>query len=151
MPKKIYKKSLDDRVVKPVDEPIRKPGRPRSFTPEALEDKFKEYIEYCSKNERFANIDGFSVFAFINPDTYYEYKHQAQYSEPIKRIEGLLLDDTLNKALEARNPAFLIFYLKNKFNWKDKQEIETTGNVVNTLDLSKFSVKQLKEMAKDDK
>lgn len=43
------------------------------------------------------------------------------------------------------------FNLSNNFGWSEKQEINSTVKETKTLDLSKFTVDQLKEMAKSDK
>ena len=98
---------------------------------------------YCAENEKLPTQEGFAIYAGINPDTFYSYMSMDDYSDTKKNIEAQLLDKTVQEAFKSRNPAFLIFYLKNKFGWKDKQEIEqnTSGSieVVFSSDLEKWS------------
>ena len=76
--------------------PARKVGRPRAYTPEALEAKFEEYVEWVKANPRYSNrvladgsvipvpyerpltLVGFCVFAEIVENTLYliEILHQ---------------------------------------------------------------------------
>jgi len=103
-------------------------GQPRKFMPEPLAEKFIEYILYCTDNDRLANIEGFCLFAKMDSQTYYNYKDNEEYFGTIKRIEETLLDYTLQKGYSARNPAFTIFYMKNKFGWVDKTEVKQDIN-----------------------
>lgn len=97
--------------------------KPSFNSPGELENKFFDYINYC-KAEEVPNIIGFCRYCGIHRDTYYEYKNnKPEYSDTIKRIETVLEDVTVQKLFSARNPAGVIFYLKNKFGWVDKQEI----------------------------
>ena len=90
----------------------------RAFkTKTEFEDKFKEYVSKCQTEGKLANIAGFCVFADINRDTFYAQKDI--YSDTFKKINEMLEDITLNARI---NDTFKIFYLKNKFNYKDKQE-----------------------------
>ena len=63
------------------------------------------------------NIAGFCVYCDINRDTFYAQKEY--YSDTFKKIQDILEDATLNAKI---NDTFKIFYLKNKFGYKDKQE-----------------------------
>lgn len=90
----------------------------RAFkTKKDFEDKFKAYIEQCKFEGKLANIAGFCAFADINRDTFYAQKDI--YSDTFKKINEMLEDITINAKI---NDTFKIFYLKNKFNYKDKQE-----------------------------
>lgn len=81
-------------------------------------DKFMEYIDKCRNEKLLPNIAGFCVFADINRDTYYAQKEY--YSDTFKKIENILEDATINS--KDVNDTFKIFYMKNKFGYKDKQE-----------------------------
>jgi hypothetical protein len=98
-------------------------GRPVKLDPVELRDEFQRYIEHCD-NEKvlLPNIAGFAVFAGINSNTFYGYKKKDSYSEIVAIIEDTLEDRAINCKADAKS----IFYLKNKFGYKDKQEIETT-------------------------
>lgn len=87
-----------------------------------FENKFKEYLDYCEKKKRLANVAGFSVYADINQDTFYAQKEY--YSETFKKINDMLEDEALNN--KFLNDTRIIFYMKNKCGYKDKQEIDTT-------------------------
>ena len=96
-----------------------KKGRPKKYTEEKFLEKFNEYMAECNVNEKLANISGFCVFADISRDTFYEYGNYFPYT--FKKIEAILEDHTLNAKM---NDTFRIFYLKNKFGYRDRQEID---------------------------
>lgn len=91
----------------------------RTFkTAKIFENKFKEYIEYCKENERMPNVAGFAVYANINQDTFYAQKEY--YSESFKKVNDMLEDEAINN--HTLNDARVIFYMKNKCGYKDKQD-----------------------------
>lgn len=104
-------------------------GTPRAFADgDAFWNTFSEYVNYCKINERVPNVAGFVVYADINRDTYYAQK--CIYPDTFKKINELLEDEAINTPY--LKDAFKIFYMKNKFEWKDKQEIEAkTDNELN--------------------
>lgn len=87
-------------------------------TEKAFEEKFIEYINYCKKEKRFPNIAGFCVYCNMNRDTFYAQKNY--YSDAFKKINDILEDATIN--YKDINDSFKIFYMKNKFGYRDKQE-----------------------------
>lgn len=90
----------------------------RAFeTEEAFIEKFKKYIGLCESKCNLPNIAGFCVFCDINRDTFYA--QEEYYSDTFKKIQDILEDATINAKI---NDTFKIFYLKNKFGYKDKQE-----------------------------
>lgn len=98
----------------------------RSFkTAKEFENKFKEYVEYCKKNDRLPNVAGFSVYADINQDTFYAQKEY--YSETFKKVNDILEDEAINN--KCLNDARVIFYMKNKCGYKDKQDDKNNNNV----------------------
>lgn len=117
-------------------------GRPRSFTTEQdFKNKFDEYIDYCIKNERLANIAGFCVFSDITRETFYN--QEQYYFDTYKKIQNLLEDYTINAKI---NDTFKIFYMKNKFNYRDRQEIDQNINA-NINSYKELSVEELKKLA----
>lgn len=98
-------------------------------TAESFKDKFVEYIEYCKKNNLFANIAGFSVFADICRDTFYETKKY--YPDIGNKIENILEDYTLNADIYH---TLKIFYLKAKFGYKDGREADNSSSRINIID-----------------
>lgn len=86
--------------------------------------KFKEYIKECNECKNLPNIAGFCVFCDINRDTFYA--QEEYYSDTYKKINDILEDATINA--KDVNDVFKIFYLKNKFGYKDKQDIDANVN-----------------------
>ena len=80
-------------------------------------DKVIEYISYCEGKGRLPNIAGFAVYCEMNVDTFYAQKEY--YSETYKRVQAILEDGVING---KANDTMKIFYMKNKFNYKDKIE-----------------------------
>lgn len=67
---------------------------------------------------------GFAVYADINQDTFYAQKEY--YSESFKKVNDMLEDEALNN--KSLNDTRIIFYMKNKCGYKDRQEIDTTNS-----------------------
>ena len=98
----------------------------RAFkTAKEFENKFKNYVEYCRINDRLPNVAGFSVYADINQDTFYAQKEY--YSETFKKINDILEDEAINN--KSLNDARVIFYMKNKCGYKDKQDDKNNNNI----------------------
>ena len=96
-------------------------GRPRAFKDNVdFAEKFLAYIEHCRERNRLANIAGFCAFCWMSRDTFYEQKKY--YSDTYKKIMEVLEDEAIN-CMNSMG----IFYLKNKFGYRDKQEVEHQG------------------------
>lgn len=112
-------------------------GQPRSFKNEQeFKDKFDEYIDYCIKNERLANIAGFCVFTDITRETFYN--QEQYYFDTYKKIQNVLEDYTINAKI---NDTFKIFYMKNKFNYRDRTELDS--QVSGKIEISEEDKKML--------
>ena len=108
----------------------------RAFkTAEEFEEQFNNYIALCKTRKDLPNIAGFCVFARINRDTFYAQKDY--YSDTFKRIQEILEDSTINS--KDINDTFKIFYMKNKFDYKDRQDID-----------GRFEMNTIKVELKDD-
>lgn len=98
--------------------------------------KFREYVDYCNKKNRLTNVAGFCVFADITRETFYA--QEDYYSDTFKKINQIIEDEALN--CKSLGDARVIFYMKNKCGFKDKQEVETTNtqriNIVNDLGIN---------------
>lgn len=93
----------------------------RAFkTDKIFEKKFNDYIKYCHENSRLPNVAGFSVYANINRETFYEYKNI--YPNTFKKVNNILEDEALNN--RCLNDARIIFYMKNKCGYADEQKVE---------------------------
>lgn len=86
-------------------------------------EKFKEYINKCKKERELPNIAGFCVYCDINRDTFYA--QEKYYSDTYKKVNDILEDATINA--KDVNDTFKIFYMKNKFGYRDKQENINVG------------------------
>lgn len=89
-------------------------------TQEEFINKFKEYIRKCKEEKDLPNIAGFCVYCDINRDTFYA--QEEYYSDTYKKVNDILEDATINA--KDINDTFKIFYMKNKFGYKDKQDID---------------------------
>ena len=99
-------------------------AQPRSFKDDKeFQDTFNKYIEECVSKEYLPNIAGFCVFANINRDTFYQ--QEQYYSDTFKKIQNILEDKVINAKI---NDTFKIFYLKNKFSYKDRTELDSNVN-----------------------
>jgi hypothetical protein len=93
-------------------------GQPRKFDSGLeLVSKLKEYVTYCEDKGRLPNIAGFAVYCNMNVDTFYAQKEY--YSDAYKVCQAILEDGVING---KANDTMKIFYMKNKFNYKDKIE-----------------------------
>ena len=106
--------------------------------------KFKEYIQYCNKEERLPNVAGFCVYSDINRDTFYAQKEY--YSDTYKKVNEMLEDEALNN--KYTNDTLKIFYMKNKCGYKDKQEIDSSINVKQDP-FENMSTEELREVLKE--
>lgn len=97
----------------------------RTFkTKKDFENKFKEYIQKCKTDKELPNIAGFCIYCDINRDTFYA--QEKYYSDTFKKVNDILEDATINS--KEINDTFKIFYMKNKFGYKDKQDVNANVN-----------------------
>lgn len=104
-------------------------GQPIKYNQEQLIAKWYEYKQDCLDNDKLANIVGFALFAGVHKDTIYEYFSRPEYSDSKKIIDQGIEELAIQKGINARNPAFLIFYMKNKCGWRDRQEVDLAADV----------------------
>ena len=127
-------------------------GRPKAFdSPEQLSKLLDDYFIYCDELPRPYTVLSLCIFLKITRETLLQYAKLDNYSDTITcaklRIEAYAEDCLYT----AKNPTGIIFNLKNNWKWHDKQEIESSGSldVSNKVDLTGYSVQQLKDMLKD--
>ena len=117
-------------------------GRPRRFkTAKELEDKCCEYIKNCpDKRIIYVTEDGQKIEAphptitglalylgYVSRSSCYDQEKNEEYSDIIKRAKSYI-EMNYEKALMGNSVTGAIFALKN-MGWRDRQEIEQTGNV----------------------
>jgi hypothetical protein len=117
-------------------------GHPRSFlTEDDFCNTFEEYLSSCIATEQLPNIAGFCWFSKITRETFY--KQKDYYSDTYNKIQDALE----NAALNHKATAMGIFYLKNKFKYRDRIETE---NVNLNHDMSEDEANEiLKRYGKD--
>ena len=104
-------------------------GRPSKYNPETLRQVWDEYKQNCIEKGELANISGFALFADCHRDTIYSYFALPEFTDTKNKIEADIENTAVQQGINARNPAFLIFYMKNKCGWKDRQELDVNADV----------------------
>lgn len=121
-----------------------KAGRPKGArkykTVKDLEEKIKEYFEYCDSQRIWTEkslhvkpytISGLCVFLDIDRATLLRYEEiDKDFCNTIKRAKQKIENNIEENAMMGiLNPTVSIFNLKNNFGWKDKTEQEITGSM----------------------
>ena len=133
----------------------RKVGRPRAYTPEALEAKFEEYVEWVKANPRYSNrvladgsiipvpierpltLSGFAVFAGIVPETFRNFEEQEEYFGVCARVRARIESDQLEGAMcEQYNPTIASRVL----HLADRQDVTTNGKDIQQAPAISFTV-----------
>ena len=120
-------------------------GRPRfEITPEVLE-KTEGLMAKGLTVEQCAGMLG------ISPSTFYLYQAKfSEFSDTIKRGQARGIDAVTNALFENatvdRNVPSIIFFLKNRAGWVDKQEIAATVDQNHIIDLTRISDDQLESI-----
>lgn len=104
-------------------------GQPLKYDTKQLLNKWQEYKDYCKDGELLANIAGFCLFADISRETLYNYFRNEKYIDTKNKIERDIEEIAVQQGINAKNPAFLIFYMKNKCGWKDRQELDVNADL----------------------
>ena len=122
---------------------MKKVGRPLKFkTVEELSEKIEAYF---NSNQEVYTVGDLAVWLDVDRRTITNYEDKDEFFPTIKRAKGKIEADVEKQALLGKlNPTVSIFNLKNNFNWKDRQEIDSNVNVNNYKELS---VEELKKLA----
>ena len=106
-------------------------GRAKEYeTVEDLQAAIIEYFQYCIDEEQLPNRAGLSLFLCCDDDTISEYsKPNHPYSDTIKLTERQIEQWWLQNLGGKVQAAGTIFYLKNKFNYRDVIENPGAQNV----------------------
>ncbi|AGF59443.1 hypothetical protein B0P06_002218 [Clostridium saccharoperbutylacetonicum] len=104
-------------------------GRPRAFnSQEELEQKIMEYWQRCEQNNKPYTLSGLALWIGIDRRTLYNYSTRDEFFPTIKKAKDIVEASMEERALTGdNNVTFSIFALKNNFGWRDKQEIEHSG------------------------
>ena len=122
----------------------RKVGRPR----------FEITPEVCEKVENLSaqglTVEQISLVLGINKSTMFDKQNEySDFSDALKRGRGKGIANVTNalytKAVDGDNTA-MIFYLKNRAGWVDKQEIQSTVEQRHVIDLTRIPDDQLESI-----
>lgn len=106
----------------------KKRGAPKKYTEvELLRKKIDSYFKLCDKLNKPYTLSGLALSLDMDRKTLYNYSKEEAFFPTIKKakekVEAQLEENAL---LGKYNSTFAIFNLKNNFDWKDKQEVDTT-------------------------
>ena len=122
----------------------RKVGRPR----------FEITPEVCEKVENLSaqglTVDQIALVLGVSHWTIYERQNEyPDFSDALKRGRGKGVANVTNalytKAVDGDNTA-MIFYLKNRAGWVDKQEVQSTVEQRHIIDLTRIPNDQLEQL-----
>ena len=122
----------------------RKVGRPR----------FEITPEVCEKVENLSaqglTVEQISLVLGINKSTMFDKQNEyPDFSDALKRGRGKGVANVTNalytKAVDGDNTA-MIFYLKNRAGWVDKQEVQSTVEQRHIIDLTRIPNDQLEQL-----
>ena len=128
-----------------MSEEKRKVGRPR----------FEITPEVCEKVENLSaqglTVEQISLVLGINKSTMFDKQNEySDFSDALKRGRGKGIANVTNalyqKATVDRDNTAIIFYLKNRAGWVDKQEIQSTVEQRHIIDLTRIPNDQLEQL-----
>ena len=123
----------------------RKVGRPR----------FEITPEVCEKVENLSaqglTVEQISLVLGINKSTMFDKQNEySDFSDALKRGRGKGIANVTNalyqKATVDKDNTAIIFYLKNRAGWVDKQEIQSTVEQRHIIDLTRIPDDQLESI-----
>lgn len=90
--------------------------------------KDKDTGEYVLEQFKPYTITGMAVYLGITRDTLIEYENKEELTDTIKGAKERCHAYAEESLFIGKNPTGAIFNLKNNYGWKDKTEVETTGD-----------------------
>ncbi len=149
-------------------------------TPEELEERIQAYFESCFEEEwvdelyRDENgnkemigknykrvpvkkkvqkepftITGLAIALDTDRRTLLNYERRKKFFPTIKKAKTIIENYT-EKRLYENNVAGVIFNLKNNYDWKEKQEIEHSGSIIQKIDAEREKRKKLIEQWRNE-
>ncbi|WP_426694030.1 terminase small subunit [Alistipes shahii] len=122
----------------------KKVGRPRAYTPEALEAKFEEYANWVKANPVYINkvsageiipvstqrpltLVGFCRFAKISRQNFYEYESREEFSDILTCVREAIEADQLQGAIVGFYDSGIIARV---LHLADRQDVTTNGKAI---------------------
>ena len=129
-----------------------KVGRPRAYTPEALEAKFEEYVEWVKANPVYINkvsageiiavptqrpltLVGFCQFAKISKDTFRRYEDE--FCDLLTHVRVAIEADQLEGALCGQYDSGIVARV---LHLADRQDVTTNGKDIQQAPAISFTV-----------
>ena len=126
--------------------PTRKVGRPRAYTPEALEAKFEEYRNHIAETPIYKEVPtkggpmdirvnrpttlvGFCVFAGIGRNTFLDYEERPEFSNVVTRVRETIETDQLEGAMAGVYDSSIV---SRVLRLADRQDVTTNGKEITT-------------------
>lgn len=136
------------------DKPARKVGRPRAYTPETLEARFEEYVNWAEANPIYINkvsggeiipvptdrplsLVGFCVFADIVENTFREYEKLEEFSSVTTRARTAFANSQIEGALVGAYNPNIVARLQGL---ADRQDVTTNGKDIRQTPPVSFTV-----------
>jgi transcriptional regulator with XRE-family HTH domain len=116
--------------------------------------KFEITPEICEQVENLSaqglTVDQIASVLGVSRQTIYERQNEyPEFSDALKRGRGKGVANVTNalytKAIDGDNTA-MIFYLKNRAGWVDKQEVQSTVEQRHVIDLTRIPDDQLEQL-----
>jgi hypothetical protein len=130
-------------------------GRPRKFkTVEDMQKLIDAYFESCwcdeidelgnvrKVNIRPYTVTGLCIALDTNRMSLLEYQKDDEFAYAIKRAKAKCENFAEESLFMGKNPAGVIFSLKNNYGWKDKNETELTGVNGGPIELAALTSEQ---------
>lgn len=106
-------------------------GRPPKYSnPEEMQALIDAYFAECDEKEKPYTITGLALALNMTRQGLIDYQNKDAFADTVKRAKLYVEADTEARLQTARNPAGIIFALKNNYNWRDKQEVDASISVV---------------------
>lgn len=103
-------------------------GQPLKFgSVSELEGEIENYFEDCKEKLLPLTITGLAIALGTSRQTLMNYENREEYFDTIKRAKTIVENFAEIRLFGDASPTGAIFALKN-FGWKDKSEVENTGD-----------------------
>lgn len=109
-------------------------GRPRKYERvEDMEEVINEYFKKCDSAEMPYTVSGLALALGMTRETLLRYEEKDIFSDTIKRAKQKIEEYVETRLFVSGIATGVIFNLKNNFGWKDKTEVEQSGEMNNTI------------------
>ena len=105
-------------------------GRPPKYNnAEEIEEVIQKYFKECENKKRPLTMSGLAYALGIDRRTLINYSKEEKFFHTIKRAKEYI-EQTLEERLISTSGVAtgIIFNLKNNYDWKDKQDIDSNVN-----------------------